>query len=298
MGSQNVTNFSTAKANRIRQKIEEFHPRSPQADLEAWFAAADAIGEFNKTNSFIQCLTSPSVEMALRSVISLATGFKYKNPESVLQGLGIDPDKKRPLGELGARLTKSVSENLSSTQQETKSSFAATDAIPRTIIDVVSEVVPREDVTAASPAQIADAFKKVPVREVSTILFRNVISSLLNMTLEAAAEGKVSRTTVNDLERRSREQFAAELSKGIDQLLRQKGIVPSDIPSFIRKNIEKKPALQKLEDVRVKHYPTTPAAVGGAGVGYRGIPKGKPKVTRPGKGKPRVVKKPIGSAVE
>jgi hypothetical protein len=275
MGSQNVTNFSAKKAKRIRAPMEGFDSRSPQADLQAWFAAAEAVGEFNKSNPFVQCLTSASFETALRTIISLANNFKHKKPEQVLQQFNVDPANKQPLGELGARITQSFSEDLIATQQETKSAFAAKDAIPRTLIDVLSESIPREKVASASPEQIAEAFKEVSARRVSTLFIQNEISSLFNMTLEAAAEGKIPPTTVAEIEERNHERLAAELSLEIDRLAKKKGIKPTDIPQFIRNNIDKAKSLKELERVRVEPLPRPPGLAPPESA-FRGIPKGPP----------------------
>jgi hypothetical protein len=294
MGSQNVTNFSAAKANRIRAQMEDFDPTSPQADSQAWFAAADAIGEFTKSNSFIQCLASSSFEIALRSIVSLASDFKYKQPEQVLKQFNIAPANRQPLGELAARITQSLSENLVATQQETKTAFAAKDAIARTLIDVVSESVPREKAASASPEEITEAFKKVPARKVSTLFTQNVFSSLLNMTFEAAAEGEIPKTAIAEIERRNREQLAAQVSRRIEGLARGKGLSPTQIPSFIRKNIDKAKSLKELESVRVK--PNPPAlGVGVADAGFRGIPGGPPlDVVKPKRKKKKSNRKPNG----
>jgi hypothetical protein len=254
MGSQNVTNFSAAKAARIRDQLKEFNPQSPAAGVQASSAAAEAIGEFTKSNSFVQCLASESVENALKSVISLSNGFKYRDPNLIFEEYGVDPGSRRPLTEFAERLTRSLSESLTTTQNESDSTFAAKDALSRTLIDVVAKSVPREEAVSASSGQFAAALRGLPARDIGTLFFQNLISSLLRMSLDAA-RGRVPREEVEDVAERVREDLAARLGREIENLARGKGLKPTDIPAFIRGQVDKPQSLRRLEGVRLAGTP-------------------------------------------
>lgn len=185
MGSQSVTNFSKDKKSAIRGAFQEFF--SGEASRERVSAAVGAaIGPLNKSNPFVQCLSSPSVKNGLGLLVTLGKNFQTLDPENALEEYEVDVDAPQPLFSLIARMTEGLAKELTATQEETDSAFAARDAITRTIIDAVSESAGEERIARASPADISKAFKALDSEKLATMFFENLISSLLSLTLDAA----------------------------------------------------------------------------------------------------------------
>jgi hypothetical protein len=222
MGSQNVTDFSQTKKTRIRDAIKQYASASPVPE-QAWLAATTAIGPLTKSNPFVQSLSSPSVSNALDLLISLAEDFsiakRRSDLEEVLQKHHVDPNVQKPLVQLAAEMTKSLSNRLTDRQEETDSAFAAKDAVAKTVIDVLSETMPREKVDSASPEQISKAFEKVGQNGIAEIFFRNILSSLMRLAFDSA-RGRVSPNVVAQIvEDASGDMgLAAEISREIVKL--------------------------------------------------------------------------------
>lgn len=257
MGSQNVTNFSAAKMARVRGAIKDYASQSPVPKM-AWEAAATAIGPLNKSNSFIQGLSSPSVERGLDLLISLAEDFRKargrKDLEKVLQKHNVDPKTRSPLPPLiSADVTKKLGDKLSASSGRTDPATAAQDAITRTVIDVLAETIPREKVNAASPEQIAKAFGKVGERGLTEIFIKNILSSLMGLTFDAARGRKVSPEVVAQIVEDSSSDtgMAAKLSQEIVSLSKKR-------PAKALALISNPRPLKKLELVRTSQPPPPP----------------------------------------
>jgi len=244
MGSQNVTDFSKAKKSRIRDALKHYTSGAAGAEL-AWEAAATALGPLTKSNPFVQGLSSSSVDNALDLLISLTEEFKRSKGREelaqVLQKHNIDPKVQKPLLRLTSEMTKSLSDLLSSRQGESDSAFAAKDAIPKTIIDVLSEVLPREKADTASPEEISRAFAKVGESGLAEIFFRNVFSSLMKLALDAS-RGRVPPEVIEKIIEETKDEtgLAAGLSRSVLQLAPgAPGKITKEI-SKLRKRTKKK----------------------------------------------------------
>jgi hypothetical protein len=198
MGSQNVTDFSKPRKARIHDFIKDYAAKTLGPE-HVWEAATTAIGPLTKSNPFVQSLSSSSVENALDLLIGLYEDFrKSKTPrdvEEVLEEHNVDPKIKRPLLRLTAEMTKSLSDILSARQEESDAAFAAKDAIAKTVIDVLAQSMPRDKVDTATPRQISEAFEKVGQSGVAEVFFKNVLISLMGLSLDAS-RGKIPRAVV------------------------------------------------------------------------------------------------------
>lgn len=259
MGSQNVTNFSAVRMARIGNAIKDYASKIRAPEV-AWEAAASAIGPLNKSNSFIQGLSSRSAERALNELISLAERFRSakgrKELEDVLKTYSIDPKARKPLHNLiSASVTETVLDKLSARSEKTDSATAAQDAITRTVIDVISESVPRKKVDTASPEQIARAFEKVGKPGLTEIFLRNILSSLMGLTIDAARGEVGPRVAKQIVEASSYDTgIAARLSHEIVSAAPQK-------PTKVLAMISRPRLLKKLEGIR-KTPPAPPEDVG------------------------------------
>jgi hypothetical protein len=218
MGSQSVTDFSLAKKKRIRELLKDYSPESPRAGEQASQIGATAAGTLGKgpANEFLQALSSPSVERALGLLMSLADELK-ENPQRAYQELGVGNEIQQPAGIVSAFLMRALSDILSKSQAETESAFAAKDAIPKTIIDVISRAFPREEEPVeVSRRKFAEAFKKVPREEIVTAFLQNAASALINQVLDAT-RGRLPPDRIAEVKRSVRERFIPAF---IEQLMK------------------------------------------------------------------------------
>lgn len=243
MGSQSVTNFSAVRMKRIRDLVKDYSPQSRSAETQAREIGAAAVGTLEPArapkpaprkkgtgagaagaggeppisvagrpaNEFLQALSSQSVKTAFDLIKSFSDALKKaKDPEQVYKKYGIPPDERQPFAIASALLTKAHSERLSATQAETESAFAAREAIPKTIIDVVSAAFPQE----AEPAEVgrkklADAFRRVPRDKIVTAFMENVTAALIDLVLDAT-RGSLSPSRIAEIKKRVRERFVPE----------------------------------------------------------------------------------------
>lgn len=222
MGSQSVTDFSAAKKKRIRELIKDYSPESPRAGEQASQigAAAAAAGTSGKgpRNEFWQALSSPSVETALGLIMSLADELN-EDPERVYEKFRIGDEIQKPVPYVSVALSRVLWDILSKTQTETESAFAAKDAIPKTIIDVISRAFPREEEPVEIDRQkFVQAFKKVPREKIVTDFLRNAASALIDQVLDAS-RGRLSPDQLREVKQSVREHF---VPKFIEQLMRGK----------------------------------------------------------------------------
>jgi hypothetical protein len=250
MGSQNVTNFAKVNMDRIRKAVKPYATEVPDAG-QAWTAAATAIGPLTKTHPFVKTLSGKGVENALDLLISLAEDLRRaketKGLERVLQKHNVDPKVQKPLLRLTAEMTKSLSDRLSSRQEESDSAFAGKDAISKTVIDVLAMSMPRDKVDSASPQQISNAFKKVGPREVAEIFFRNVFSSLVGLALDAS---RVPQPIIERVIRDTKDE--AGLAVGVSQEMMK--LVPKELTQ-IPAEFEKRRKRSKSRKLVLKPKP-------------------------------------------
>jgi len=259
MGSQSVTNFTRAKTKQaeLREAIKQYANVSPVPEM-AWKAAATAIGPLNKSNPFIQGLSSASVERALDLLISLAEDFRKakgrKSLDEVLNKHNVDPKTHEPLPPLiSAEVTKKLGEILSASSGKTDPATAAQDAITRTVVDVVAEIVPRNKVNAVSPEQIARAFAKVGDRGLTQIFVKNILSSLMGLSLDAVRTRAIEPDDLANIvkEASSDTGIAAMLSEELVSLAPKK-------PAKVLAMVDKPAPLKKLEKIRNIQPPPPP----------------------------------------
>lgn len=220
MGSQSVTNFPALKKQRMRALLKDYSPESPRAVEQANEIGAMAVGTLGKgpaRNEFAQALSSRSVETALGLIMALARELK-QNPQRVYEESGVG-DKTQPTVSISAFLTRALSGMLSETQAETESAFAARDAIPKTLIDVVSRAFPRErEPVEVDRKKFAEAFQKVQSKEIANVFFQNVAGALINQVLDAT-RGSLPPARIAELKQRIREQYVPEL---IEEIMKAK----------------------------------------------------------------------------
>jgi hypothetical protein len=219
MGSQSVTNFSDLKKKRIRDLIKDYSSSSPQkATRQAREIGAAAVGTLGQgpANEFLQALTSPRVEYAIDLIMSFADELKRaKNPERVYETYGVGPDTQQPLTKIISSLTQAHSESLSGKQAETELAFAARDAIPKTIIDVVSGAFPREkEAVEIDRKKFAEAFKRARREDIATAFMEHVAGSLISLVLDAT-RGSVRPEQMEEIKKRIRERFVPEFIEQI-----------------------------------------------------------------------------------
>jgi hypothetical protein len=221
MGSQSVTDFSKAKKDRIRDLIKDYSPKGPQGKSKAAEIGAAAVGTLAKgpTNEFLQALSSPSVEAALGLVMTLADRLK-ENPSGLYEEL--DVSSPEPLGFVSAFLTKALMDRLSANQAETESAFAARDAIPKTIIDVVSRAFPREsEPVEINRKKFAQAFQRAEQKEIVKAFMQNVAAGLIDQVLDAT-RGRFSPNVMAALKQRIRDDFVPEFIEELTSRKRPK----------------------------------------------------------------------------
>lgn len=243
MGSQSVINFSTVRMNRIQNLVKDYSPQSPKAGAQAREIGAAAIGTSapspetaapakgkkksgageggatvvgRPTNSFLQALSSPTVETAVGILVYLVNELE-KNPKKFYEKYGISEND--PVGNIG-RVARSAYENeLSKSQAETDLSFAAKDAIPQAIIDAVARAFPREKEPAdVDRKRLAEAFKRVNREDVITTFLENVASGLINQALDAS-RGSLPKSRIELVKRNIRERFVPEFIKEFKQYM-------------------------------------------------------------------------------
>lgn len=189
MGSQNVTNFAKVHMLRSRNALKSFAAETPTAK-EAWTAVTTAIGPLTKSHPFVKAVSSKGYETTLDLLLSLAEDLrKAKQPkdlEEVMRKHKVDPQVQKPLQRLSSRMTEQLSGLLVSRHEESDAAFAAKDAVAKTLIDVLSKSISREKVESASPQHIAKAFQKIGRDALAQIFFKNVLSSLMMLYLDAS----------------------------------------------------------------------------------------------------------------
>jgi|GEM_PF-2721517 len=244
MGSQSVTNFSTVKMNRIRNLIRDYSPRSSEAADQAERIGAVAVGTLRSiskeipgssakekskgregagasgvgkvtpepTSDFEKTLKSLSVEAGLRLILTMIERLK-KDPERVYRESGAPA--RHPVVGLSAFLRKMHEGILTKAQIQTESAFAANEAIPKTIIKVVSEEFPGEKEGADIDwTRVVEALKRTPKEKIVSAYYENVIAALIDLVLDAT-RGRIPPAHVETVKQSVREHFVPKLIAGI-----------------------------------------------------------------------------------
>jgi hypothetical protein len=235
MGSQAFAKIPRAQGEKIRSAIA-FQQGAKATTKRASSIASEVVGPLTKTNAFVQCLSSKNVESALKYLIEFSNKFKFKDapPAEILAGYGIPLSTQRPLAMLIANVQKQLKEKWTAQQQATDSATALEDAIPRTIMDVLTRSMTRTAAMSATRDQIAKGFAKIHAKEIARTLYENTIASLVDQALDAA-RGQIPPSHIQDLKNRIRQKFAPKLAGEIDRIASERGISPSNIPRHIPK---------------------------------------------------------------
>lgn len=212
MGSQSVTNFSAAKQKRIRELIKDYSSDKTEAERQAQARAIGeaAVGLLGKgpANEFLQALSSRSVETAIGLILYLAEGLK-KDPQRIYEKYGI-AQETQPVESFSAKLTEGLETILSASQTKTDTTDAVKEAIPKTVIDVVSHAFPREkEPVDVDLNKFAEAFKKVGREEIATAFMENVAGELINKVLDAT-RGRFHPGQVDKIKQGVRKRFVPE----------------------------------------------------------------------------------------
>lgn len=213
MGSQSVTDFSPTKKKRIRELMEGYSSDSPTAETQASKIGAAAVGTLgtDATNEFLQALSSLSVETALRLIKRLAEDLKTtEDLQEKYKNYGVGPKVQKPLSTVSRFLIKEHSDSMSVIQAKTDSAFAATDAISRTIIDVVSHAFPQEkEPVEINREKFAKAFEETKLEDIYAAFVQNVTGALINRALDST-RGSLSPAFVSEIKQKIREHFVPE----------------------------------------------------------------------------------------
>lgn len=215
MGSQSVTNFSAVRMKRIHDLVRDYSPGTGVAGQAKRIGEA-AVGTLGKgpTHGFAQTLSNPSIETALALLMTLKREME-KNPEALYRASGVGVKRPPVLG-ISAFLKKAHAGLLTKSQAQTDSAFAANDAIPKTIIDVVSEkVTGKKEPIDVDPKKFAEVFQGTTQQEITTAFMENVTAALIDLVLDAT-RGRLPPRRVNEIKEKIREHFVPEF---IEQLM-------------------------------------------------------------------------------
>ncbi len=217
MGSQNVTNFSEVRKKQIQRRILAFEPDAPEATSQARRAGVTALGGLAPSSSFIQALTSASVDTAAKLLGEFVSDIKAaksaQKTDELLSKYGVSASERKPYAPVVAALRRHLEEKLSAVSTKTEAASSAADAIGATVLDVIRRSFPHKREPAdVSPAELVQAVRKTPVDQFSRIFVENLISSLLRRTFDAAREPEISRRKIDALVDRIGSTLASELA--------------------------------------------------------------------------------------
>jgi len=209
MGSQSVTNFSAVRMKRIHDLVKDYSPRGSGVAGQVREIGAAEVGTLEKPEyGFAQTLSNPSIERALALLMTLKDEMQ-KNPQAIYQVSGVGA-KRTPVLGVSAFLKRAHNGLLTKAQAQTDSAFAANDAIPKTIINIVSHAYPRErEPVDVDPKRFEKAIKEATQEEITTAFMQNVTAALIDMVLDAT-RGKLPPARVNEVKEKVREHFIPE----------------------------------------------------------------------------------------
>jgi hypothetical protein len=260
MGSQNVTNFAKVHMLRARNAFKPYAATEPTSE-ETWTAVSTAVGPLTKSHPFIKAVSSKGYETALNLLLSFAEDLrKAKNPKELAEALekhNVDPQLRKPLLRLTSQMTKTLSDRLTSQQEDSDAGTAAKDAVTKTLIDVLAQSLPAGEVESASPKQLSNAFQKLDRKTLAEIFYKNVLSSLTMLYLDAA---KVPRPVQKKIEPALLDEsgLPAALSREVVDLAGNK---PEKIRAEVDKRVERaktgKPIFKPKFDPEPRKKPKT-----------------------------------------
>ena len=173
---------------RSRNAFKPYAATEPTAE-ETWTAVSTAVGPLTKSHPFVKAVSSKGYETALNLLLSFSEDLRKakssKELEETLRKHNVDPQLQKPLLRLTSQMTKSLSDQLTSKQEESDAGTAAKDAVTTTLIDVIAQSLPPDKVESASPKQLSNAFQKLDRKTLAGIFFKNVLSSLTMLYLDA-----------------------------------------------------------------------------------------------------------------
>jgi len=227
MGSQSVTDFSLVKMNRVRNLIKDYSPHSAGAVDQAREIGDAAVGTLRDMAGKVRgvtgagaALTTPvsqfklafesqSVDTGLGLLLTLAEQLK-RDPNRVFEKSGVG-DRTQPVARLSAFLRDAHTGILTKSQAETESAFAAYEAIPKTIIDVISRAFPREkEPVEVDREKLTKALTKVSREDIVNTYLENVAAALINLVLDAT-RSRVPPARVEELKEKIREHYVPKL---------------------------------------------------------------------------------------
>jgi hypothetical protein len=229
--------------NRIRNLVRDYSPRSSEAADQAEMIGAVAVGTLRSskdisassarekskgregggasvvrkvttepTSDFEKTLKSLSVEAGLRLILTMIEHLR-KDPERVFRESGAPA--RHPVVGISAFLRKMHEGILTKAQIQTESAFAANEAIPRTLIKVVSDKFEGEKEGAdVDWPRLVEALKETPKEKIVRVYYENVIGALIDLVLDAT-RGRIPPTQVETVKQSVREHFVPKLIAGI-----------------------------------------------------------------------------------
>jgi hypothetical protein len=235
MGSQGFAKLPDSKRYRVYGEIDRYKARSSEAADQAAQAAADIIGPVSKSSSFIQCLSSLSVEKGLGQLLNFATQLSVKkaSADEALSLFGVKDTTEYPANEFSKNIIKQLREELTAQQRSTESALAIEDAIPRSVRDILEMSMKPTEAASANREQFAQAFRKVNSKDVAKRVLQHVIASMINRAIDAA-RGDVNPNKADKLKKVIAREFVPKLTREIDRLSGglAAGQIPSQIPGW------------------------------------------------------------------
>jgi len=253
MGSQSVTNFPMLKMTRIQSLVKDYGPRRVDAETRAikigeaavgtLQAASNAVAELaskpkrttqgasgtgiatttkaQPTSDFNQTLMSRSVNEGLGLILTLVQQMK-KNPRQVFEDSGA-AHGRYPIVDIGAFLKNAHSGLLTQAQTLTESAFAANEALPKTIFDIVSRKYPGEkELVDVGRKKIEKALRSVSSNDIVTAYYENVAAGLIDLVLDAS-RGEIPPAQIDRVKKSVRDHFIPKLiSKVKREKMKQK----------------------------------------------------------------------------
>jgi len=235
MGSQRVAKISSGRSRIIRMSMSAVRLTDVPGILDVSpRVAANAIGPISKSSAFIQCLSSASTQAGVDALIGFAEQLKFgdKPADEVLQDHGVDKSIRRPAAKFIEMAIEKLREDLAAQSRSTESAIAVEDALPKSVIDLLRVYLPKAEAMTADRTQFIEVFRKADARKIENTVMHHVISSLIDRILDAARGDELGRKAAK-AKRKISEDFVPKFNKKIDQLAREKGIPPSQVPKHI-----------------------------------------------------------------
>jgi transposase len=235
MGSQRVATISEGKGRTIRASMREVDlTPAPGDDKISARVAANSIGPLSKTSSFVQALSSASTKAGIKALIEFAHRIKFgdESVDDLLEEYGVNPKLRRPAGKFIEQAIEKLREDLAASSLATESAIAVEDALPKSVIELLRNYLPRAGAMMADRDQFIEVFRKADDRTIGNTIMKHVISSLIDRIIDAARGDEMSKKAAA-AKKKIGEGFVPKLTKEIDRLARKSGVKPSDVPDHI-----------------------------------------------------------------